>query len=72
MNPLSDSRFPNTSEPQSGSRSSFVGEGPLRLTQGLQSGPGLEMWEPPFERWLRLADDLLRDWPHGGCPERRV
>ena len=24
----------------------------------------LELWEPPFDRWLRLTDDLLRDWPH--------
>lgn len=24
----------------------------------------VEFWEPPFERWMRLADDLLRDWPH--------
>lgn len=23
----------------------------------------VELWEPPFERWLRLADHLLRDWP---------
>jgi hypothetical protein len=23
-----------------------------------------ELWEPPFDRWLRLTDDLLRDWPH--------
>jgi len=23
----------------------------------------LEPWDPPFERWLRLADYLLRDWP---------
>ena len=23
----------------------------------------LELWEPPFERWLKLADNLLRDWP---------
>ena len=22
-----------------------------------------EIFEPPFERWLRLADDLLREWP---------
>jgi len=22
-----------------------------------------EIWEAPFERWLRLADDLLRKWP---------
>ena len=26
----------------------------------------LESWEPPFDRWLKLTDDLLRDWPHGG------
>jgi len=24
----------------------------------------IELWEPPFERWMRMADDLLRDWPH--------
>jgi hypothetical protein len=72
MNPQSDSRFPNSSEPQSGSRSSFVDEGKLALTQGLQSGPELEQWEPPFERWLRLADDLLRDWPHGPAPRHRA
>ena len=24
-----------------------------------------ELWEPPFDRWLHLADDLLRDWPEG-------
>ncbi|PYV81460.1 MAG: hypothetical protein DMG93_15255 [Acidobacteria bacterium] len=23
-----------------------------------------EPWEPPFERWLKLADHLLRDWPN--------
>ena len=23
----------------------------------------VELWEAPFERWLRLADHLLRDWP---------
>jgi hypothetical protein len=23
----------------------------------------VEPWEPPFERWLKLADHLLRDWP---------
>ena len=22
-----------------------------------------ELLEPPFDRWLHLADDLLRDWP---------
>jgi hypothetical protein len=23
-----------------------------------------EVWEPPFERWMQMADDLLRHWPH--------
>jgi hypothetical protein len=27
------------------------------------TAPEVELWEPPFERWLRMADDLLRDWP---------
>jgi hypothetical protein len=26
----------------------------------------IELWEPPFDRWLKLTDDLLRDWPHAG------
>ena len=30
----------------------------------------VELWEAPFERWLRLADDLLRDWP-GTAPASR-
>jgi len=25
--------------------------------------PELELWEPPFERWLRLADSLLGNVP---------
>jgi hypothetical protein len=29
-----------------------------------------EVWEPPFERWLRLADDLLREWPNKEAPRR--
>ena len=28
-----------------------------------QHAPDTEAWEPPFERWLKLADDLLRNWP---------
>jgi hypothetical protein len=28
-----------------------------------QSDSETEIFEPPFERWLRLADDLLREWP---------
>jgi hypothetical protein len=72
MNPQSDTRFPNASEFESGLRSSFIDESQLSFTQGPQSGPELELWEPPFERWLRLADDLLRDWPHGPVPEHRA
>lgn len=26
--------------------------------------PDTEIWEPPFERWMRLADDLLRESPN--------
>jgi hypothetical protein len=29
-----------------------------------------EVWEPPFERWMRLADDLLREWPSKQRPRR--
>ena len=25
--------------------------------------PAVEVWDPPFERWIRMADDMLRDWP---------
>jgi len=28
-----------------------------------QHAPEIEAWEPPFERWLKLADDLLRNRP---------
>jgi len=28
-----------------------------------QDAPDIEVWEPPFERWLKLADDLLRNSP---------
>ena len=31
-----------------------------------QTDEDFELWEPPFDRWLKLTDDLLRDWPHGG------
>jgi hypothetical protein len=72
MNPQSDSRFPNASKPENGLPSSLVNEDHIPLTQDLQPGPELELWEPPFERWLRLADDLLRDWPHGPLPEHRA
>jgi len=31
----------------------------------------LELWEPPFDRWLKLTDDLLRNWPTN-YPEQRL
>lgn len=30
-----------------------------------------DAWEAPFERWLRMADDLLRDWPATNSNSRR-
>lgn len=24
--------------------------------------PEIDVWEPPFERWMKLADDLLSGW----------
>ena len=30
--------------------------------------PDTEIWEPPFERWMRLADDLLQQWPTSTSP----
>jgi len=67
MNPHSNRAFPNSSEPLN--QSGF----PSRFADGEQpSGSELELWEPPFEPWLRLADDLLRDWPHGPLSEHRA
>jgi hypothetical protein len=28
-----------------------------------QQGPEMDLWEAPFERWLRLADSLLGNVP---------
>ena len=28
----------------------------------LKHEPEVEIWEPPFERWMKLADDLLSGW----------
>jgi hypothetical protein len=32
--------------------------------------PAGEVWEAPFERWIRLADELLREWPLASAAER--
>jgi hypothetical protein len=31
------------------------------VSQDSQPGCDMELWEPPFERWIRLADSLLGD-----------
>jgi len=31
-----------------------------------EQGPETDLWEPPFERWLRLADILLGNSPIPG------
>ena len=36
-----------------------------------QLGPEMELWEPPFERWMRLADDLLRGESMERCQHGR-
>ena len=35
----------------------------LPVSQEGPQAPELELWEPPFERWLRLADVLLGNEP---------
>jgi hypothetical protein len=40
----------------------FISDDVARILEQLCS-PESEVWEAPFERWLRMADDLLRDWP---------
>ena len=67
MNPQSDSSVLCSSEPldQSGLVPHFTAQ--VQIAE-----PEVELWEPPFERWLRLADDLLRDWPHGPLPSHRA
>lgn len=40
-----------------------LAEANLSSEEDQQLRPEADLWEPPFERWLRLADDLLRDWP---------
>jgi len=28
----------------------------------IEHDPEIDIWEPPFERWMKLADDLLSGW----------
>jgi hypothetical protein len=31
----------------------------LPVPPGELLGPEMEVWDPPFERWMRIADELL-------------
>lgn len=31
----------------------------ISKTTGPRTSPDIDIWEPPFERWLRLADAVL-------------
>jgi hypothetical protein len=33
------------------------------VPQSVQQDPAVDVWDPPFERWLRLADSLLGNVP---------
>jgi hypothetical protein len=35
----------------------------LPVSQERPQDPDVDLWEPPFERWLRLADSLLGNVP---------
>lgn len=39
----------------------------------LRKEADMDVWEPPFERWIRLADNLLTGWVciNGRVPQRR-
>lgn len=39
------------------------------LSQSAPQDPEIEVWDPPFERWLRLADSLLGNIPPGAEPD---
>jgi hypothetical protein len=36
---------------------------PVSQEDGSLQGPEMDLWEAPFERWLRLADFLLGNVP---------
>jgi len=35
----------------------------LPVSQEVPQALDMDLWEPPFERWLRLADSLLGNIP---------
>jgi hypothetical protein len=38
-----------------------------------QNESDVDVWEPPFERWIKLADNLLTGWVcvNASLPQRR-
>ena len=44
----------------------------LPVSQESPKDPDVDVWEPPFERWLRLADSLLGNVPptHPGATRK--
>ena len=44
----------------------------LPVSQESPQDPDVDLWEPPFERWLRLADSLLGNVPptHPGATRK--
>ena len=56
--------------PQQSLPPAFVSGEPNEVNQQLATET--EVWEPPFDRWLHLADDLLRDWPKGKFRARKI
>jgi hypothetical protein len=38
------------------------------------NGSEMDVWEPPFERWIKLADDLLTGWVcvNASVPQQRA
>lgn len=41
--------------------SSFAQNLSAQIESNQQHEPEIEVWEPPFDRWMRLADDLLKN-----------
>jgi hypothetical protein len=37
------------------------------VSQDLRQMAEIEVWEPPFERWMRIADSLLGSFPGAHC-----
>ena len=47
-------------------------EQPRANARGEERYPETDVWEPPFERWMQMADDLLRQWPQASGYSRET